>query len=550
MFERVRDMRTADIERHVRSEAVTAMQDPVTAFPQLRSRDGGSCLRPRGSGRQGLRPTPCSEQSNLSFNSSNLTAIGEESRRVSDPKFTKRFPHKFERAVFVKLTRTLSLVLGLLLLAGMGGLSAARAADNGLELTPILGWSSWSFLREHPTAAKIEADARAMKKSGLQKVGYEYVNLDDFWYECPGKQGPAVNRYGLWITDPAKFPSHGKTNGIKAVAAYVHRLGMKFGIYVTPGISMQAVKKNTAILGTPYTADEIAEPSTKEENYNCGGMVGINFDKPGAQQYLDSWADRFARWGVDFVKLDGVRNQNVPEIEAWSKAIRQSGRPMVLDVTEGNFTQAIAPILMKYANQWEFAPDIECYSCEKHGSSYPLTDWRHVKRRFDLVAEWQRYAHPGGFNDYDSIEVGNGSNDGLTTAEKKTQLSLWALGAAPLILGVDLTHLDLQDLKYLKNTAVLAVDQDAIAAKRVLYTRRRQVFAKIVPNGDAVVGLFNTSTTAEKVSISAGRVGLPSSKKGYSVVNLWTGGKAKQGNTISATVPAHGVVLYRVTPEK
>ena len=450
----------------------------------------------------------------------------------------------------MKLSRTLALVLGLLLLSGMGGLSAAKAANNGLELTPILGWSSWSFLREQPTAAKIEADARAMKKSGLQKVGYEYVNLDDFWYECPGSQGPNVNRYGLWITDPAKFPSHGKTNGIKAVAAYVHSLGMKFGIYVTPGISMQAVKKNTPILGTPYTADEIAEPSTKEKNYNCGGMVGINFEKPGAQQYLDSWAERFARWGVDFVKLDGVTNENVPEIEAWSKAIQKSGRAMVLDVTEGNFTQAIAPTLMKYANQWEFAPDIECYSCEKHGSSYPLTDWRHVKRRFDLVAEWQRYAHPGGFNDYDSIEVGNGNNDGLTPAEKRTQLSLWALGAAPLILGVDLTHLDVRDLKYLENTAVLAVDQDAIAAKRVLYSRHRQVFAKIVLNGDAVVGLFNTSSTAEIVSISADRVGLPASKQGYLVVNLWTGRKVKQGDTLTATVSAHGVVLYRVSPQE
>lgn len=447
----------------------------------------------------------------------------------------------------MKFGRAFSVLLGILLSVGMGGLQIAKAENNGLGRTPVLGWSSWSFIREQPTAAKIEAQARALKTSGLQKLGYEYVNLDDFWYECPGNQGPAVNRYGLWIIDSSRFPAHGHTNGIKALAEYIHGLGMKFGIYVTPGISKQAVRKNTPILGTPYTAGEIAEPSIKENNYNCGGMVGINFTKPGAQQYINSWADRFARWGVDFVKLDGIANRNVPEIEAWSKAIRQSGRPMILDVTEGSFTSAIAPILMKYANQWEFSPDIECYSCEKHGSSYPLTDWKNVRKRFDLVAEWQPYAHPGGFNDYDSIEVGNGENNGLTPAERKTQLSLWALGAAPLLLGVDLTHLDPQDLKYLKNTAVLAVDQDSIAARRVLSTGRRQVFAKIEPDGDVIVGLFNTGGTAERVSVAAHLVGLPARKPGYVTTNLWTGKRTRQGRTISANVPSHGVVLYRVS---
>ena len=449
----------------------------------------------------------------------------------------------------MKCARTLPVVLGLLLLSGMAGISTARAENNGLERKPLLGWSSWSFLRKHPTAAKIEAEARALRSSGLQKLGYEYVNLDDFWYQCPGKQGPNVDRHGLWIPDSSRFPGHGRTNGIEALAAYVHSLGLRFGIYVTPGISKQAVRRDTPIAGTPYTAEEIAEPSIRENNYNCGGMVGIDFNKPGAQQYIDSWADRFARWGIDFVKLDGITNRNGPEIEAWSKAIRQSGRPMVLDVTEGSFTPAIAPILMRYANQWEFSPDIECYSCEKHGSSYPLTDWQHLKKRFDAVAQWQPYARPGGFNDYDSIEVGNGNDGGLTPAERQTQLSLWALGAAPLILGVDLTHLDPRDLTYLKNTAVLAVDQDAIAARRVLHTSRRQVFAKLEPNGDAIVGLFNTGARAEKIAVSASRVGLPARKPGYWTTNLWTGKERRQGGTISATVPSHGVALYRVSPD-
>jgi Alpha galactosidase A/Alpha galactosidase C-terminal beta sandwich domain len=448
--------------------------------------------------------------------------------------------------IFMKLTHTFTAALLIALLAGLGSLQNTRAENNGLERTPVLGWSSWSFLRNHPTAAKMEAQARALKESGLQKIGYEYVNLDDFWYPCPGSQGPDVGPYGRWVTDSSRFPAHGDTNGMKAVADYIHSLGLKFGIYTTPGISKQAVSKNTPIKGTPYTAAQIAEPSVAENNYNCRGMVRINFNKPGAQEYINSWADMLATWGVDYVKLDGVKNSNAPDIEAWSNAIRQSGRPMVLDVTQGSFTQAIAPTLMKYADQWEFAPDVECYRCKKNGSSYALTSWANVEKRFKYVAEWQPYAGPGGFNDYDSIEVGNGSNDGLTPAERQTQLSLWALGAAPLILGVDLTHLNQLDLKYLKNTAVLAVDQDSIAAKRVLDTGNRQVFAKMEPNGEAIVGLFNTGGKAEEVSIQASAVGLHENERGYSAQNLWTGKMEKKGGAISAIVPPHGVVLYRV----
>ena len=163
------------------------------------------------------------------------------------------------------------------------------------------------------------------------------------------------------------------------------------------------------------------------------------------------------------------------------------------------------------------------------------------------MAEWQPYAGPGGFNDYDSLEVGNGSNDGLTPAERQTQISLWALGAAPFILGVDLTQLDPTDLqKYLENSAVLAVDQDSIAAKRVLNAGSQQVFAKREPNGDTIIGLFNTGGKAEEVSVPASTVGLAENKSGYSLHDLWTGETKKTSSTVGAVVPSHGVILYRV----
>jgi hypothetical protein len=447
----------------------------------------------------------------------------------------RQWTHSFRAALLIAL-----------LVGGM--LHNASAEDNGLERTPVLGWSSWSFLRQNPTAAQVKAQALALQNFGLQKIGYQYVNLDDFWYQCPGPQGPNVDPYGRWLTDSSKFPAQGDTDGIKVLADYIHSLGMKFGTYVTPGISRQAVSRNTPIKGTSYTAAQIADPSVKENNYNCKGMVRINYDKPGAQEYTNSWVNMLAAWGVDYIKIDGMKNSNAADVEAWSNAIRQSGRPMILDVTQGRLTIAIAPTLMKYANQWEFAPDVECYRCEKGGSSYPLTSWSDVAKRFNYVAEWQPYAGPGAFNDYDSIEVGNGSNDGLTPVERQTQISLWALGAAPFILGVDLTHLDPTDLqKYLENSAVLAVDQDSIAAKRVLNTGNQQVFAKREPNGDTIVGLFNTGRTPEEVSVLAPTAGVPENESGYSLHDLWTGETRKTTSTISAVVPSHGVVLYRIT---
>src|SRR5205085_358762 len=158
---------------------------------------------------------------------------------------------------------------------------------------------------------------------------------------------------------------------------------------------------------------------------------------------------------------------DVPDIQAWSAALRQTGRPVHLELSN-SLAISGAATWKQYSNGWRTGGDIECYSCESGGSSYPLTAWNSVASRFNQVANWQPYGGPGGFNDYDSLEVGNGSGDGLTLDERKTQMSLWSLAASPLILGTDLTALDPTDLALLKNRDVLAVDQDGIDATRVV----------------------------------------------------------------------------------
>ena len=423
---------------------------------------------------------------------------------------------------------------------------AATAQDNGVGLTPPLGWSSWSFIRHDPSAAKIEAQADSMKASGLAAAGFQYINLDDFYYQCPGSQGPNVDAFGRWVTDPAKFPpgADGR-DGIALVADHVHADGLKFGLYVTPGISHQAVMLNTPIEGTPYHAADIATTFV-EKNYNCKGMVGIDYSKPGAQEFVNSWANLFASWGVDYVKIDGVGLTDVPDIQSWSTALRQTGRPIHLELSN-SLAIAGAPTWKQISNGWRTGGDIECYACERNGSSYPLTSWNSVQGRFNQVASWQPFGGPGGFNDYDSLELGNGVNDGLTVDERKTQMSLWALAASPLILGTDLTALDPVDVQLLTNPDVLSVDQDAVDATRIANSGGLQVFAKTEPDGRAVVGLFNTTASTQVVSTTAGALGLPGASA-YLLDDLWSHRPTENAGTVAATVPSHGVALYRVSP--
>jgi hypothetical protein len=385
-----------------------------------------------------------------------------------------------------------------------------------------------------------------MRWSGLAAIGYRYINVDDGWYRCPQitpTTGPSVDQYGRWIPDPADFPSGpGGENGIKVLAEYVHRLGLRFGLYVTPGISKQAVRNNTAIEGTPYHADDIATKRHKK-NYFCRGMVGIDYSKPGSQAFVDSWAREFATWGVDYLKLDGVGPSDLRDIKAWSEALRATGRPIHLELSS-DLAIAHARDWRRYANGWRTGQDIECY-CSS--TSYPLTDWQTVSARFAEAAAWAPYGGPGGFNDYDSIEVGNGVKDGLTLRERKTQLSLWALAASPLILGSDLTHLRRVDLALLRNSAVLAVDQDGIDARRVAHGATYQVFSKHEPNGDTIVGLFDTGPGRERVSIRAAAIGL-ARRREYELEALWTHRRLRARGKISASVGSHGVVLYRARP--
>ena len=152
--------------------------------------------------------------------------------------------------------------LGLVVVSLGTTASTVQAEAGGVDQTPVMGWSSWSFLRMGVDTSEIEGEAQALVTTGLAAAGYRYVNIDDNWYECPGPQGPNVDQYGRWVINGAEFPSVGNNNGMQVVSEYVHSLGLKFGVYETPGISDQAVAAEH-----PYPWDRL--PRRRYRHHHC-----------------------------------------------------------------------------------------------------------------------------------------------------------------------------------------------------------------------------------------------------------------------------------------
>ncbi|MBB5078556.1 carbohydrate-binding protein [Nonomuraea endophytica] len=419
---------------------------------------------------------------------------------------------------------------------------AASASDNGLSIRPAMGWSSWSFVRRWPDEAKMKAQTDAMVSSGLPAKGYVYINLDDFYQKCDAN-GFLVDGFGRWQVDAAKFPS-----GIKALADYVHSKGLKFGFYVTPGIAKNAVTRNTPVEGTSYRAADIADTgASMHKNYNCKNMYRLKWSHPGSQAFINSWANQMASWGVDYLKIDGVDATTVADVEAWDKALRQTGRPINFALSN-NLPIAQATTWKRLANSWRTQGDVECYCGPgPNGSGYPLTTWAKITSRFASAAAWQQYAAPGGWNDLDSLQIGNGDQMGINADQRRSHLTLWAMAASPLLLGSDLTALTSTDLAMLTNERLIAVNQDGVAADRIVNSGVNQVWRKRESNGDYIVALFNTGTSGNStVSVNWSQVGFSGAAE---VTNLWSGGaEGTVTSSYSATLRPGEARLIRVRP--
>ena len=420
--------------------------------------------------------------------------------------------------------------------AAATGSPAAGASAAGPDTLPPMGWSSWSSFHGGISEALIESQASAMHAS-LQRFGYQYVNIDAGWSDHVDKNGRDA-----W--DTAKFP-----DGIPAVAAYVHKLGLKLGIYLVPGIPKAALTANSPIAGTSFHVKDIADTSTPG-NTAADGSARIDYSKPGAAAYVQSQADLLASWGVDYIKMDfvgpgggKVAADNRADIEQWHAAIQRTGRPMHLELSNA-LSFADASTWAQYSNGWRIEGDVECYS---HCPG--LTNWSmRVLRRFTDVTQWIPFAGPGHWNDLDSLEVGNAAADGLTPDERRSTVTLWAIESAPLLLGTDLTKLDSADLALITDPEVIAVDQAGRPAHPVSQATSQQVWISRNPDHSYTVALFNLGDAASKVTAHWTDLGLQSSSSAM-VRDLWR--RKDLGAVVgsySVTLAPHASVLLHVAP--
>jgi ricin-type beta-trefoil lectin protein/alpha galactosidase A-like protein/alpha galactosidase C-like protein len=433
------------------------------------------------------------------------------------------------------LVATIAL-LSSLLITTLAGSTPAYAADNGAALTPPMGWSSWSTIRYNPTEANIKAQAKGMADGGLVSHGWQYVNIDDFYILNPAD---TVDQYGRWAVDPAKFPS-----GMKSVGDYIHGLGEKFGMYVTPGIPVAAYNQNTPIEGTGYHARDIVSNTTSfESNYNNpSSMYFIDYNKnpDAAQAFLNSWARLFASYGVDYIKIDGVHTSNQDDVIHWATALRQSGRTIHYGLSNTLDINNIG-VWRVQANSWRISGDIECY-CST------VTHWGMVRDRWVDLPKWAAYGMPGGWNDPDSLHTGNGSAIGLNDAERQSQFTLWAITKSSMLLGVDMTNWNAGDLDRLKNDEVININQHGSApATPVSQASQQQVWrSPRNADGSYTVALFNLGDNDTNITANWSDLGFTGNA---TVRDLW----ARQdlgtyGNSISRTLGQHASALFKVTP--
>jgi len=372
---------------------------------------------------------------------------------------------------------------------GSAASSGSAAGSSQLAATPPMGFNTWNAFGCHINESTVRQIADTMVASGLRNAGYNYVNVDDCW------GAPNRNSSGKLVANHARFP-----HGIKALAGYVHAQGMRFGIYGDAGT---------------HTCNKLGSP----------GSLG--------HELTD--ARTFARWGVDYLKYDNCHSNGVPapdRYQAMRNALNQVSRAIVYSICNWGHN---SPWTWAHniGNLWRTSLDI-------HDSWESMIAIVHVNQGL------ARFARPGHWNDPDLLEIGNPH---MTHVEQRTQMSLWSMMAAPLLISTDLRVSDYFTIQTLKNPAVIAIDQDPLGKQATVIHSANGLtsYTKSLANGDRAVALLNETGSARFVRTTAAAAGLQPAPS-YSLTGLWSGKKSTTNGTIRAWVPAHGTALYRVHP--
>lgn len=390
----------------------------------------------------------------------------------------------------------------------------SNALDNGLALTPPMGWLTWERFRcntdcdndpDNCISEKlIKVMADRLVADGYRDVGYKYIIIDDCWL-APERD----NITKQLEPDPKRFP-----NGIKHLADYVHSKGLLLGIYEDFG--------------------------TK----TCAGY-------PGSEFFLMHDANTFASWEVDYVKFD-VCNSDPKDFAAGFSAmsfyLNQTGRPMVYSCEWplGEYARGIKvdyAAVKKVCNLWRNYGDI-------------TDSWESVKNILGYYAinpgNFSNFAGPGGWNDPDMLVIGN---FGLSKDEQKVQMGMWSIMASPLIMSNDLRTIDNFSKSLLQNKRLIAINQDSLGIQGTLFNTlgQLQVLKKpILPKGSYVIAIIHTADDGRptKASFHPSEFGLTDSD-GYRVTELFDGnsvGTYKPDTLFKISVNPHGIVMYAFIP--
>ena len=388
----------------------------------------------------------------------------------------------------------------LLFLAFFSLADTSRALDNGLALTPPMGWNSWNKFGCDVSEDLIKSMADGMVSSGMKDAGYQYVVIDDCWQVRRDENGNIV-------PDAERFPS-----GMKALGDYIHAKGLKFGIYSDAG------------------------------EKTCAG-------RPGSMGHEYQDALMYAKWGVDYLKYDWCHSGQRNAEEAYSTmrdALKAAGRPIVFSMCEWGTAK---PWLWAAdtGNLWRTTGDIndhwEGKQKFKDGGCCALG----MLDILDLQVGLEAFAGPGRWNDPDMLEVGNG---GMTTNEYRAHFSLWAILAAPLIAGNDLRSMSLEIKEILTNREVIAVDQDELGrqASRVSKAGGVEIWSKTLQDGSRAVLVLNRGASEAEASVPWTVLGYPEHLSA-SVRDLWVHKDlGKFTGKFSVKVPSHDVVVLTVKP--
>jgi len=420
--------------------------------------------------------------------------------------------------------------------------------------TPPMGWNSYDCYGATVTEQEIKDNAKMMEVH-LKEFGWQYVVVDYCWFfPYPGamnnpaqtsgfKPGLPMDANGRLLPALDRFPTSANNLGFKPLADYVHGLGLKFGIHVMRGIPREAVAKKLPVLGTKFTADQIANVNDTCKWLNT--MYGVDMTKPGAQEYYNSLFELYASWGVDFVKVDDIASPyHYEEIEAVRKAIDNCKRPMVLSLSPGDFiVDKQAEHVNSNANMWRISSDF-------------WDNWHSLYNQFELCHNWESYIGQGNWPDADMIPIGLLSRRGpngeqrrslYSENEKTTLMTLFSIFRSPLMYGGDLTMIKNPERKLLTNKAVLEVNQNS-KNNRQLFRHVDQIawIADVPGSTDKYLAVFYLGDyPTEEISVTLSELGL---KEQCQVVDLWANKEVGTFKTVfKISIPNHGAGLFRIS---